>query len=580
MASALPPGPHRVVVVGILVACCCIVLAVAWWSLPARPCPGKRPYDLVLTNGIVVDGFGGPGRRGEVAICGDRIAAVGRLAGIAAHKIDVHGQIIAPGFIDALGQSENSIFVHPNAESKVTQGVTSEITGEVDSVWPSAKRKVDGPYWASLDDYARDLERKGTAINIGTLIAAGSLRSAVMPNPHLSPSPAEVAEMVDLVSDGMTHGAFGLAAGLLYPPSNLFSEADLTHLATRAAAYGGVYAVHLRSESDSVIEATEEALRIGALSGAPVHIHHLKVAGKPNWPVNVLLLARLASARQAGRRISADMYPYDASSTSLMTVLPGWARAGTRADIQRRLRQTATRHRIITDLQHRQFRPSAVRLLRTSAPLFAGLTGLSLEQIGDSLHRAPLAALLDVLEADPDGAAGLIFGMDSANVDSIAMRPWISVGTDAGAMSKAAGVFMHPRTFGAFAKFYSRYVRDLHLLTLEQAVKRMALVPAQQFGVSSRGCLTPGAFADVVVFDSSHFVDRATYARPWLLSEGITNVIVNGQLVIRAGQATGARPGRFLRSGWWDAIHNSLRQSQILNSLPICGRVPSPIYSP
>jgi N-acyl-D-aspartate/D-glutamate deacylase len=565
---------------GIAVAVCgCAIVGLLLRGSSKGLCPHGRPYDLVLANGLIVDGFGGPGRRGSVAICHDRIVAVGEVSGEALRRVDVRGQVIAPGFIDALGQSEIKILENGDAASKVTQGITSEITGEVESVWPrAATAGAGGPSWESLNEYATDLEASGTAINIGTLVAAGSLWAAVMPSGDARASPAQVSQMAALVGEGMRDGAFGVAAGLLYPPSTLLAEVQLTTLAAQAAQYGGVYAVHLRSESDSVLEAAAEALRIGESSGAPVHIHHLKVAGKKYWAANARLLAMLDSARGAGVKVSADMYPYEASSTSLIAMLPAWARRGAPSDVQRRLESGPIRERIIATLESREVRPQAISLMRTRAPAFAGFGGRRLDEIADRVGRAPLVVLLDILEADQAGTAALIFGMSQGNVDSVAVTPWVSLGTDAGALSSAVGENIHPRTFGTFARFYSRYVRQLRIVRLEDAVSRMTLLPARQFGVPNRGCLAAGAYADIVVFDGSRFEDRATYTKPWLPSAGISEVVVNGQAVIQQGRLTDARPGRFLRNRHWETVHaKDQRPVDGAHTLSACDRaVPGP----
>jgi len=523
-----------------------------------RPAPLAPPYDLLIAGGRVVDGTGNPWFRGDVAIRGARIARV------AAHiprrdakrVIDATGMVVAPGFIDMLGQSEYALFEHPHAVSKITQGITTEITGEVNSVWPltppTTREEPGRPQrWTSLSGYFAALERRGTAINLGTYVAAGSVRRAVMGDASRRPTPAELARMGDLVDQAMREGAMGFSTGLIYPPSTWFTTDELTALAARAARYGGGYASHIRSEGPQLLEALREAIAIGAGAHTWIEIRHLKASGSANWDKMPLAIALIDSARRAGIDITADQYPYTASGTGLSAILPSWVMAGGTDSMVARLRDPAVRARL-RDERARDtvnMRPAdGVLINEVRTDSLEQYEGLRLDAVGRLRHEDPFDAAYDILIADHGATSAIYFTMSESDVRLAMRQPWVSVGQDAGAgdpdtSQHARG---HPRGFGTFPRILGRYVREDSVLTLERAVRKMTSLAAQRVGLDDRGVLKRGMFADVVVFDPATIIDRATYEHPRELSAGVRWVAVNGVLVLNDGRVTDALPGRGL----------------------------------
>lgn len=497
----------------------------------------------------MVDGSGVAGIPADVAFCYDTIAFVGPMSPRTAAKrvLDVSGKVVSPGFIDMLGQSERNVLLLPLALSKISQGVTTEVTGEVESVWPQIPDLPRGyPKWNSLAEYFAFFEQRGTAINLGTYITAGSLRRAVMGNNRGAPSPHQMAQMQNLLDQGLRDGAFGLAAALLYPPADAFTTGQLVELSRPLVRYGAGYATHLRSESDSLVQAVQEALTIGERAGVPIHIHHLKAAGKANWGKLSEVVAAIDSARARSLRISADVYPYTASSTGLSVLLPSWARTGGDSAVRRRLADPATRARLQQILEAGEWRPAAIVIDHVPEGRWQFAVGKSLEAVGATLGKTPATAAISILAENGDARA-LFFSMDENDLRLALAQPWVSIGSDAGALYPHPRGRGHPRAFGTFPRVLARYVRDEKLLTLEEAIRRMTSLAASQAGIIRRGLLRPGYYADVVVFDPKLVQDRATYSRPQVTAAGVSHVIVNGVLVFENGRATGALPGRALR---------------------------------
>ena len=536
---------------------------------------GRLPdFDVLITGGTVIDGTGAPRRRADVGISGDRIAAVGDLAGrSAARVVDATGLIVAPGFIDMLGQSEFTILGDPRGVSKVTQGITTEVTGEGVSAAPvndttlAEDRSLYAGWgitvdWRDLDGYFRRLERSGTPINVASFVGATQVRKYVMGEVRRAPTSAELARMVALVDTAMTQGAVGLSTALVYAPAVFAQTDELIALARAAGRHGGVYATHLRDEGGHIRTALDEALRIGREADVPVEIWHLKVAGRANWGRMPRLLAFLDSLRRAGVRIGANSYPYAASATSLSSVIPAWVHVGGDTALVRRLQDRAVRARVRQQLARRYGEdnsmrnaggPTGVLVLGVQNPALQRYEGRRLGEIAHEEHRSAYDVLFDILVADSARTGAAFFSMSEDDVAATISASWVGVDTDFGAVApdgKLGFRTVHPRAFGTFPRILGTYVRERHLLDLETAVRKMTGVAADRFLLQGRGYLREGAFADVTIFDAERVADRATFehAAP---SEGIRYVVVNGRFTLDDGQLTGARPGRALRGPGW-----------------------------
>jgi len=553
------------------------LLAVAVAAAPRGP--GAPDYDVLIRGGTVVDGTGAPGRTADVAVSGDRIAAIGDLSGrTAARTIDAKGLVIAPGFIDMLGHSEATILVDPRGTSKVTQGITTEITGEGLSVAPvnsntlrddSAQDAAWGLVvdWRDLDGYFRRLERSGTPINVATFVGATQVRKYVIGDARRAPTPPELAQMEALVDTAMRQGALGVSSALGYAPASYASTDELVALARVAARYHGLYATHIRSEGDRIDQALTEAFSIGRRADVPVEVWHLKVAGRANWGRMGGILRRFEALRAAGRPVGANSYPYTASATSLDAAIPAWAHAGGPDSLIARLRDPATRARL------KRAMGDHWRTGTRNAPGDAGagaLSGVMVLDVLDSTLRSfegrrisdiarregkdPYDVLFDLVVADHAGTGAAFFLMSEEDVEAAIAAPWVGVGSDFGATAPDGPLHMrrvHPRAYGTFPRILGRYVRDEHVLSLETAIRKMTGVAAERMGLVRRGILRPGYFADVTVFDPRTVADRATFEDPHRLAVGIRYVMVNGVLTLDDGRLTDARPGRALRGPGW-----------------------------
>lgn len=539
-------------------------------------CGRSATYDLVIANGWIVDGTGNPRYRGDIAIQGDRIVAVGRIPARQARRtIDATGLIIAPGFIDMLGWSDIKVLADARAASKVFQGITTEVTGEGSSVAPQTDLTIaeDSAYnrsigvsvdWRDLDGYFRRLESSGSAINIATFVGATQVRVAVIGNDNRSPTAEEMARMVALVDTAMEQGALGLSTSLVYAPAFYASTQELQALATAAARHGGIYATHLRDEGTRIDAALAEAMAIGTHAGMPVEVWHLKRAGQDNHGDMTRVLHVIDSARAAGLDIAANIYPYRASATSLDASIPQWAHEGGDAEMLRRLRDPAERLRIRQDIANPPggiesfYRgaggPSGVLISDVLADSLHYLEGRTLAQVAAFWGLDPLDAMFELLLKDDANTGAIYFSMSEEDVRTALAHWWVSFCTDYGAVAPDGPLStssVHPRVYGSFPRVLGRYVREQHVLPLEQAIRKMTSLPASRVGLRDRGLLVAGFAADVVVFDPATIVDHATFEQPHQLSTGMRWVVVNGSVVIDDGTQTEARPGRGLRGPGW-----------------------------
>lgn len=535
-----------------------------------------RPeYDVVFLGGTVVDGSGGPRRLADVAVTGDRIAAIGDLRGAAARRVvDARGLVVAPGFIDMLGWSEFNILVDNRGLSKVTQGVTTEITGEGWSVTPmsaATMREDSAQYaawhlvvdWHDLDGYFQRLERSGTPFNLGTYVGATQVRKYVIGDVRRDPTPDELARMEALVDTAMRQGAMGLSTSLGYSPAVYAKTPELIALATVAGRYGGVYATHLRSEGPQIRQALAEAFRIGREAHIPVEVWHLKLSGRRQWGQMRAILTLFDSVRSKGVRAWANSYPYTASANDLASIIPAWAHDGGNDSLLRRLQDPATRARIRREMIRP--RPGAgnsaseagalrnVVLLSVLDTTLRRYVGKRITEIAAEEHKDPYDALFDLIVADRANSGRATFSMSEPDVRLAVATPWVAVGSDFGARAPDGplGQPGHPRGYGAFTRILGTYVRDEHALSLETAVRKMSGLAAERMGLRERGLVREGYFADLAVFDPATVRDRATFANSTALSEGVRYVLVNGRFTLDGGQPTAERPGRALRGPGW-----------------------------
>jgi N-acyl-D-amino-acid deacylase len=540
---------------------------------------GAPSCDLLFAGGRVVDGAGAPWFRGDVCVVGDRIAGVGWMPeATARRRIDASRLVVAPGFIDMMGQSEYNLLVDNRAASKITQGITTEITGEGSSIAPVNARMLEAgratyqyygytPTFTTLAGYFRELERRGTAVNLGTFVGAGGVRELVIGEEDRAPTTDELEAMKAAVAQAMEEGALGLSSALIYVPGVFAKTDELIALARVAAAHGGSYITHQRDEGDDggigLDASMDEVFRIASEARIPAEIYHLKAAGRRSWGRMPDLLRRIEQARAEGLDVSADQYPWTASSNNLDASLPVWVREGGAERMVARLTDPATRARARADFlalpENADWPAGAARVLVTSviSPELAKYEGLTLEQIAKERGVDPVDALLDLVVADRGHTARVTFSMSEDDVRAALRHPFVSFCTDSearaedGALSKQKS---HPRAFGSAARILGYYVREENVLRLEEAVRKMTSLPASRMRLADRGLLRVGMAADIVAFDPTTVRERATYADPLHYSEGIPYVAVNGQLVVDEGRITAARPGRVLRGPGYKGV--------------------------
>ena len=554
------------------------MLRIIFWSAlsvlgaaAVRASNDSPPFDVLIRNGTVYDGSGGEGRHADVAIRGDRIAGVGDFKDASARLIvDATALAVAPGFINMLSWSTESLIADGHSQSEIRQGVTTEIMGEGESMGPVNDRirekmlreQKDIHYdvtWKTLAEYLRFLEQRGVSCNVASFIGATTIREYVIGFEDKPPTAEQLEEMRVLVKQEMEAGALGIGSSLIYPPGFYAKTPELIELCKVAAQYQGKYISHMRSEGDHLFEALNELLTISREAKIPAEIYHIKAAGRSNWNKLDTLLARIETAQKEGLKITADMYTYTAGGTGLDACLPPWTEEGGYPALFKRLRDPALREKIAAEVRKpgenwENFylaagSPDRIVLVGFKSEKLKPLTGKTLAEVAKMRGKDPIETLMDLIAEDESRIDTVYFIMSEENVRKKLARPWISFGSDE-ASQAPKGVFLksnpHPRAYGNFARLLGRYVREEKLIPLGEAVRRMSALPATNLGLDHRGFLQEGMFADVVVFDPATIADRATFAQPHQYAVGVKQVFVNGRAVIRDGEHTGATPGRVL----------------------------------
>src|SRR5215470_11423301 len=549
-----------------------------WSILEAQQPAAPQLFDVLIKNGKILDGTGNPWYHADIGIRGDRIVAIGKLSGATAKKtIDAAGKIVAPGFIDTLGQSELALLIDNRALSKLSQGITTEITGEGGSIAPQNEKtispikpaldhyqlKVD---WTTLDGYFRRLEKQGIPLNIGTYVGAAQVREAVIGDDDRAPAPAELDKMKALVEQAMKDGAFGISTALIYPPGHYAKTEELIELAKVAARYGGLYATHMRSEGASEMAAVDEAIRIGRQAGLPVEIFHLKVSGKPRWGSMVKIVEKIQAARDSGLDIRANQYPYVAGGTALASSLPPWVADGGVSKLLERLRDANVRSRVKSEMatDHADWENlfhdcgggAGILIAGVVNPELKKYNGKTVAEMARMENKDELDALFDFVLSDKAQTGALYFMASEDDLAYGLKQPWTSIGLDASESPLDGPLYepqSHPRAFGSMPRFLGRYVRDQKLMPLTEAIRKITSMPAQRQHLLDRGQIQVGYFADITIFDPATIIDQATYTESTRLSQGIDTVLVNGQVEFEHGALTGVNAGRALRGpGWRD----------------------------
>jgi dihydroorotase/N-acyl-D-amino-acid deacylase len=533
---------------------------------------GGSDYDLIIRNGHVIDGSGSPWYAADVAVRSGRIAAIGNLGRARAPRIiDAHGQVVAPGFIDMLGQSELTLLVDPRGPSKIFQGITTEITGEGQSVAPlnAAMIRENQPTydhyriradWRTLAEYFARLEKQGIGINLATYLGATSVREMVVGYVDRAPTAEELKQMAELVDQGMRQGAMGISSALEYPPAPYASTEELIALAKVAARYGGIYATHMRDEGNAEMAALDETFRIGREAQIPIEIFHLKTSGKRNWGAMPQVIERIEKARTQGIDVAADTYAYTAWSNGMAAFTPPWANDGGKEQLLRRLKDPAMRAKMRKDMTTPSDTwdnewleiagPEDVLICAVNHQQLLQYQGKRLSEVAAEWHEDPIDTIFDFLIKDGAGTSVAVFGMSEPDVVLALQQPWVSVDNDDSATSPEGLLgadHPHPRAYGTYPRILAKYVREESKLSLADAIRKFTALPAQREHLSDRGLIKQGMWADLVVFDPGLIHDVATYDNPNRFSVGMSDVLVNGVPVVEEGRMTGALPGKVLR---------------------------------
>ena len=546
-----------------------------WWLLLfsmtacTGPLPEQARYDVLITNAQIVDGTGGEPRQGAIAIKDGKIAAVGNLATSAASRtIDAKGRTVSPGFIDMHSHSDMPLLTDGNAQSKIRQGVTTEVIGESGSVAPR-KEPSGAATWTDFNGYFTAIEKNGISPNLLSYLGLGTVREMVIGEDDRKPTPAELEAMQTMVSSMMDQGIFGVSTGLIYPPNAYSTVDELAAVSKPAAEKGGLYASHLRFDGAKLREGIEEAVAIGERAGIPVHVFHIKVTGQKNFGRMKEVIDIVEAARARGIRVTADQYPYVASSTGLTATIPPWALDGGTARLLERLKDKAQRARIRRDMEDQN--PSwesryqsagtwqnvqLAAIGRTRGAAEQGTSpnrkyeGLRVAEAAKQAGKDPFDFVFDLLIEERGSVGCVYFIIDEADLALALKQPWVAIGSDGSAFATEgplrAGV-PHPRSFGTFPRVLGRYVRELKVITLQEAIRKMTSLPASILGLPDRGTIQEGQWADLVIFDPSTVADQATFEDPFQYPVGIETVLVNGQVVLDEGKHTNARPGKVLK---------------------------------
>jgi N-acyl-D-amino-acid deacylase len=547
-----------------------VVMLFGMASLAARE--PAQPFDIVITNGHIIDGTGSPWYSGDIGIRAGKIASIGNLSDMPRTRtIDARGMVVAPGFIDMLGQSESSILVDPRLPSKIYQGITSEITGEGESIAPlndvilrAAQREYDHYHihadWRTFREYFSRLEKQGMGINVADYVGATTVRRMVLGDNDVQPTPAQLAQMKELVRQAMRDGAAGVSTSLEYPPAPYAKTEELIALAAEASRFGGIYATHMRNESTAILPSIDEVIRISREARIPVEIWHLKVAGKPSWGRMPEVVAKIEAARAQGFDVTADTYAYTAWGNGLSAFIPPWAHDGGRAKLLERLKDPATRQRIRKDMltpsddwdnEWQQITgPESILFDSVHNPKLLPLQGKTLAEIAKLWNKDPIDTIFDFLLQDDASTGVAVYGMSEPDVSLALQQPWVSIDNDSSGASPEGILgqeLSHPRGYGTFPRILRKYVREEHKLALEDAIRKFSSLPAQRMRLTDRGVLKAGMYADIVIFDPATIRDLATFEKPNQLSVGMVYVLVNGVPVIDETKMTGALPGKVLR---------------------------------
>lgn len=528
------------------------------------------PYDVLIRNGLIYDGFGQKPYRGDIAIRADRVVAVGKLTNLkAATVIDAKGMAVAPGFINVLSHTGDFLFRDGRSMSDLKQGVTTELFGE--SSWGPIrtedirqgmnrfmKTMGDTCDWTTLEEFMLKLERKGITPNIASYVGAGVIRENILGENDVKPTPSQLAQMQALVREAMEGGALGVTTALIYPPNSFASTDELIALCREAARYKGRYIVHMRSEGDRLEEGIQELIRIGKEAHLPVELYHFKVGGVRNWPKIDKAIALINAARQQGQDVTADMYTYTAGMTGLTTCLPPYLFNGGFLAGWKRLQSPEERRKIVQEARQptqpweNMFALSGssknILLMSFSQDSLKKYEGKTLEQVATLRRTDPYETVMDLIVQDKTRVEAVFFQMSEENVKKEIQQPWVSFGSDLWSIKeedKQYGI-PHPRAFGNFARLLGKYVRDEKVISLEEAVRRLTSLPATNHKLTNRGFLKAGYFADVVIFDPATIADKATFENPFQYAVGVQHVWINGKQVLRDGEHTGASPGRAL----------------------------------
>jgi N-acyl-D-amino-acid deacylase len=530
----------------------------------------QQAFDIIIKGGTVYDGSGRAPVRADVGIRGDRVAAVGDLkAATAPVVVDAGGLAVAPGFINMLSHSENSLIVDGRSQGEVRQGVTTQIFGE-SSMGPLSdemkqrRRAGQGDVrfeipWTTLAEYLTYLEKRGISQNVASFIGAPTIREYVIGLEDKAPTPEQMEKMRELVRREMEAGALGVTTALIYPPAFYAKTEELIEMCKVAAKYRGKYIAHIRSEGNQLVEAVEETIRIAREAGLPAEIYHLKASGESNWHKMDKVIKMIEDARRRGLKITADMYTYTAGATGLDASIPPWVFDGGREAANKRLQDPETRKKIAEqirtpssdweNLYNLAGSPDRLILVGFRSDALKPLTGKTLGEVAKMRGKDPVETIMDLVVEDRSRVGTVYFMMSEENIKKQIRQPWVSFGSDAGSMSPVEPFIRsstHPRAYGNFARLLGKYVREEKVITLQEAVRRLTSLPATNLGLDSRGHLKQGMFADIVVFDPATIGDRATFESPHQYSVGVKHVFVNGVQVLKDGEHTGAKPGRAL----------------------------------